>query len=93
MGFLKIAGNSVTIAKMGNMMDFFTSMTGSAYDPKYFEAQTSDGKKFKLAIISVQKEDGSGSKFLFTATGYVEHPEKKDVWVPIAGNLEGFVNF
>ncbi len=93
MSFLKIAQKNVTIKTMGNIMDFFTSMTGNANNPKYFDVETKDNKKFKLSIISAGKEDGSGSKFMFKAIGYAGQPTKDDAWVPVAGEIEGFANF
>jgi hypothetical protein len=93
MSFLKIAEKNVTIKTMGNMMDFFTSITTSNSNPKFFNIETKDGKKFKLTLSSIQKEDGSGKNFLFTAHGYAAHPNKEDTWVPIAGKVEGFIRF
>ncbi len=93
MAFLKIAGKNITIKTMDNMMDFFNSMTGNSYNPKTFNIEAINGERFKLQISSIQKEDGSGKKFLFSGSGVIEDGNSKNYWKPINEKIEGFVNF
>lgn len=93
MSFLKIGTKQMTIQSHSSIVDFLFSITGSNIKPKTFSIKTTNGEKFNLQISSIQKEDGSGNNFLFTASGETEDGNSKNCWIPIKDKIEGFIRF
>jgi len=95
MSFLKIGGKQQQITHSDNLMNFFNSMCSSSFSPKSFNIMT-DGNnengtdKYELNIETVGREDGSGTSFYFTATGYALDGEKK---IPEAEKIDGYIKF
>lgn len=100
MSYLKFeGGKQENITFQENLMRFISSFTSHAKKPISFTVATNSGtngknqnitQEYELQIISAQREDGSGTSFLFTATGHAIVGEAK---VPIPSEIKGYVKF
>jgi hypothetical protein len=100
MSYLKFeGGKQENITFQENIMRFISSFTSHSKNPIPFTVAAITGKnggnqnitaQYELQITSITREDGSGTSFLFNATGKCILQGSE---VPIVGEIEGYLKF